>query len=116
MLGAGTGTGAERGRERERGRSGDGNGNGGGGARRRKTGAYHFCKQEVVLAGTRHLRSQGPVSVHAHCTEGVTGSEGREEANGAEGEIRVGGGNGDGNEVGSENGDVDGDRDGTERE
>ena len=35
-----------------------------------------------MLAGTRQLRLQGPVSVHAHCSERVTGSEGREGANG----------------------------------
>ena len=57
---------------------------------------HHFFRQGVALAGTRQLRSQGPVSVHAHRTEGVTESEGREGANG------VGGGNGD----------VNGDRDG----
>ena len=34
----------------------------------------------MALAGTRLLRSQGLVSVHAHRTEGVTGSEGREGA------------------------------------
>ena len=51
---------------------------------------HHLCRQGVALAGTRQLRSQGPVSVHAHCTGGGTGSEGREGANG------VGGGNGDG--------------------
>ena len=34
----------------------------------------HLCRQGVARAGTRQLRSQGPVSVHAHCTEGVTGS------------------------------------------
>ena len=59
---------------------------------------HHLCRQGVALAGTRQLCSQGPVSVHAHCTEGVTGFEGREGANG------VGGGNNDGN----------GDRDGVE--
>ena len=32
--------------------------------------------------GTQQLRSQGPVYVHAHCTERVTESEGREGANG----------------------------------
>ena len=46
--------------------------------------------------------SQGPASVQAHRTGGVTGSEGQEGANGIGGEIGVGGGNGDGN------GDVDG--------
>ena len=43
----------------------------------------------MALARTRQLRSQGPESVRAHRTEGVTGSEGQEVANG------VGGGNGD---------------------
>ena len=43
---------------------------------------YHPCKQGVVPASTRQLRSQGPVSVQAHRTEGVTGSEGQEGANG----------------------------------
>ena len=43
----------------------------------------------MALAGTLQLRSQGPMFVHAHPTEGVTGFEEREEANG------VGGGNGD---------------------
>ena len=51
------------------------------------------------LASTRQLRSQDPVSVHAHRTEGATGSEGREGGNG------VGGGIGDGNRVGGGNGD-----------
>ena len=63
---------------------------------------HHLCRQGVALAGPRQLRSQGPVSVHAHCTEGVTGSEAREGANGFGVEIRVNGGNGD------VNGDVDG--------
>ena len=35
-----------------------------------------------MLKGTGQLRLQGPVFVHAHCSEGVAGSEGREEANG----------------------------------
>ena len=61
---------------------------------------HHLCRQEVALAGTRQLRSQGPMSVHAHCTERVIGSEGPEGANGGEG--GVGGGNGDGNGVGAE--------------
>ena len=65
---------------------------------------HHLCRQGVALAGTRQLRSQGPVSVHAHRTEGVTGSVGREGVNGGGGGIVVGGGNGD----------VDGDRDGVE--
>ena len=58
----------------------------------------HLCSQGAALAGTRHLRLQGPVSVHAHRSEGVTGSEGREGANGG----------------GNVNGDVDGDGAGTE--
>ena len=67
---------------------------------------YHLCKQGVALASTRQLRSQGPVSVHAHHTEGVTGPEKQERTNGVGGGIRVGGGNGDGNGigVGNENG------------
>ena len=44
---------------------------------------------------------------------GVTGTEGREEAYGIGGRIRVGGGNGDGNGVGGESGDVNGYGDGT---
>ena len=69
---------------------------------------HHPCKQGVAFAGTRQLRLQGPVPVHAHRTEGVTGSGGREGANG------VGGGIGDGNrvEVGGRNGDVNADGDG----
>ena len=57
---------------------------------------HHLCRQGVALASTRRPHSQGPASVQAHRTGGVTGSEGQEGANG------VGGGNGDGN------GDVDG--------
>ena len=63
-----------------------------------------------ALASTRQLRSQGPVSVQVHRTEGVTGSEGQEEANGVG--IGVGGENGDGNGVGGGNGDVNGHGDG----
>ena len=37
----------------------------------------HLCRQGVALASTRQPRSQGPVSVHANRTEGVTESEGR---------------------------------------
>ena len=68
----------------------------------------NLCRQGVALASTRQPRSQGPVSVHGHRTERVTGSEGREGASG------VGGGNGDGNGVGGGDGDVkcDGDGDG----
>ena len=56
---------------------------------------HYLCRQGVVLAGTQQLRSQGPVSVHAHRAEGVTGSERREGANGVGVKIGVGGGNGD---------------------
>ena len=53
----------------------------------------HLCNiQRVALTGTRQLRSQGLVPVHAHRTEGVTRSEGREEANGVGGGIGVRGG------------------------
>ena len=73
---------------------------------------HHLCRQGVALASTRQLRSQGPVSVHVHRTEGVTGSEGREGANG----VGDGGGNrddnGDGNGVEGANGDVNGGGDG----
>ena len=34
---------------------------------------HHLCRQGVVLVS---IRSHGPVSVHAHRTEGVPGSEG----------------------------------------
>ena len=73
---------------------------------------HHLCRQGAVLKVSRHIRSQGPVSIHAHRTEGVTGSEGREEANGVGGGVGVGGGNGDRNGVEVGNGDVnrDGDR------
>ena len=57
------------------------------------------------------------MSVQAHCIEGVSASEGREEANVVGGGIRVGGGNGDGNGIGGGNGSVnvygDGDGDGS---
>ena len=67
---------------------------------------HHLCRQGVALASTRQLHSKGPVPVHAHRTEGVTGSEGREGANG------VGGENGDWNGIGGGTGDVNGDGDG----
>ena len=67
---------------------------------------HHLCRQGVALTSTRQFRSQGPVSVQAHRTEGVTGSEGHEGANG------VGGGKGDDNGVGGGNGDVNGHGDG----
>ena len=57
----------------------------------------------VALASTRQLRSQGPVYVQAHRTEGVTRSKGQEGANGVAGGIGVRGGNGDGNGVGGGN-------------
>ena len=62
----------------------------------------------MALASTRRPHSQGPASVQAHRTGGVTGSAGQEEANGVGGEIGAGGGNGDCN------GDVDGQGDGDE--
>ena len=71
---------------------------------------HHLCRQGVALASTRRPHSQGPASVQAHRTGGITGSEGQEGANGVGGGIVVGGGNGDGN------GDVNGHGDGTERE
>ena len=42
----------------------------------------HLCRQGVALASTRRPHSQGPASVQAHRTGGVTGSEGQEGANG----------------------------------
>ena len=51
----------------------------------------------MALASIRLLPSQGPVSVHAHRTVGVTGSEGREGANG----VGIGGGNDDGDGAGT---------------
>ena len=50
--------------------------------------------------------------VHAHRTEGVTGSEAREGANGVEG--RIGGGNGDGDGSGDGNENNSGDGNGNE--
>ena len=67
---------------------------------------HHLCRQRVALASTRRPHSQGPASVQAHRTGGVTGSEGQEGANGVGGGTGVGGGNGDGS------GDVDGQGDG----
>ena len=72
---------------------------------------HHLCRQGVALASTRQPHSQGPASVQAHRTGGVTGSEGQEGANGVGGGIGVGGGNGDGN--GDVNGHGDGDGTGT---
>ena len=72
---------------------------------------HHLCRQRVALASTRRPHSQGPASVQAHRTGGVTRSEGQEGANGVGGGIGVGGGNGDGN--GDVNGHGDGDGAGT---
>ena len=72
---------------------------------------HHPCGQGVALASTRQPHSQGPASVQAHRTGGVTGSEGKEGANGVGGGIGVGGGNGDDN--GDVNGHGDGDGAGT---
>ena len=46
---------------------------------------HHFCRQGVALASTREFRSQGPVSVQAHRTGGVT--EAQEGAIGVEGRV-----------------------------
>ena len=43
---------------------------------------HHLGRHGVGLAGTRQLRSQGLVPVHAYRTERVTGSEVREGSNG----------------------------------
>ena len=75
---------------------------------------HHPCRQGVALAGTRKLRSQGPMSVHTHCTEGVTGSEGREGTKGVG--VEGGNGNGGGGGTGDVNGDGDRAETGTERE
>ena len=65
----------------------------------------------MALASTRQPHAQGPASVQAHRTGGVTGSEGQEGANRFGGGIGVGGGNGDGK--GDVNGHGDGDGAGT---
>ena len=72
---------------------------------------HRLCRQGVALASTRQPRLQGPVSVQAHRTGGITGPEGQETTNGVGGGIGVGGGNGDGN--GDVNGQGDGGRAGT---
>ena len=74
---------------------------------------HHLCRQGVALASTRQPHSQGPASVQAHRTGGVTGSEGQEGANGVRGGIEVGGGNVDGNGDVNGHGDGDGARTGT---
>ena len=73
----------------------------------------HLCRQGVALASTRQPRSQGPASVQAHRTGGVTGSEGQEEANGVGGGIGVRCRNGDDNGDVNGHGDGDGARMGT---
>ena len=72
---------------------------------------HHLCRQGVAPASTRQPHSQGPASVQVHRTGGLTGSEGKEGANGVGGGIGVGSGNGDGN--GDVNGHGDGDGAGT---
>ena len=67
---------------------------------------HHLCRQGVALASTRQPLSQGPASVQAHHTGGVTRSEGQEGANGVGGGIGVRGGSG------VDNGDVNGYGDG----
>ena len=62
---------------------------------------YHLGRQRVVLAGTRQLRSQGLVPVHAHRTEGVTGSERQKGSNGVGSGIGVVGGMGTGSGSGT---------------
>ena len=69
---------------------------------------YHLCRQEVAPASTRQPHAQGPASIQAHRTGGVTGSQGHEGANGVGGGIGVGGGNGDGNGDVNSHGDGDG--------
>ena len=63
----------------------------------------------MALTCIQQLRSQRPVFAHAHRTEGVIGSKGREGANKVGGGIgfRVRGGNGGGS--GNVNGNEDGD-------
>ena len=72
---------------------------------------HHLCRQGVAFASARQPHLQGPASVQAHRTGGVTGSKGQEGVNGVGGGIEVGGGNGNGN--GDVNGHGDGDGAGT---
>ena len=65
---------------------------------------HHLCRQGMALASTRQLRLQGPVSAHAHRTEGRGGVNGVGVELGVGGRIGVGGGNGDRNRVGCGNG------------
>ena len=62
-----------------------------------------------MLVGTRKLRSQRPVFVHAHYTEEVSRSKGREGVNGVGCGNLVGDGNGNRSEIGGGNGNVDAD-------
>ena len=55
-----------------------------------------ICTNRRCACGPRQLHSQGPISVHAYRTEGVTESDEREGANGVGGGIGVRGGNGGG--------------------
>ena len=55
---------------------------------------HHLCRQGVVVASTRQLRSQGPVSVQAHRTEGVTGSVDGKERTGPGAGLESGAGTG----------------------
>ena len=61
---------------------------------------HYLCIQGVAIEGNRHLRWQGPVPVHAHRTEGVTGSKGRKGANG----VGAGSESGAGTEMGTGSG------------
>ena len=53
---------------------------------------HHICRQGVALVSTRQPHAQGPASVQAHRTGGVTGSEGQEGANGVGGGLESGAG------------------------
>ena len=65
---------------------------------------HHLSRRGVAFAGTRQLRSQDVVPLHAHRTEGVTGSEWHEGLNGVRSGIGVEGGNGNRNGVGGGDG------------
>ena len=92
-------------------------------AKKRKK-PYMSCRRDEALSlrtrhhlCTRKLCPQGPMSVHAHRTEGVSRSEGRERADRVGGGIGAGGVNRDANNgVGGGNGDVKVVGTGTERE
>ena len=66
---------------------------------------HHLCRQGVALASTRPPARPGVCTSASY--RGVSGSEGKEGANGVGGGIGVGGGNGDDN--GNVNGHGDGD-------